>query len=174
MRDPIYTIGHSTHAVDVFLKLLLGAGVRNLADVRLIPKSGRYPHFSAPALGRLLALNSIVYRHFPGLGGRRKPRRDSINTAWRVEAFRGYADYIRTDPFRDSFGALLNFAAAEPTAIMCAEALWWQCHRRLLADALLVRGVPVLHIMSSTEPKPHELSEFAREVDGEVIYPGLL
>jgi uncharacterized protein (DUF488 family) len=174
MRDPIYTVGHSTRAAAAFAKLLEEHGVRQLADVRLIPKSGRYPHFGREPLSALLESRGIRYRHFPDLGGRRKPRRDSVNTAWRVEAFRGYADYMQTEPFRQAVEALLTFASTTRTTVMCAEAVWWQCHRRLLADALMVRGVPVLHILSSAAPNPHELSDFARAVDGEVIYPGLL
>ncbi|MBA2302265.1 MAG: DUF488 domain-containing protein [Acidobacteria bacterium] len=174
MREPIYTVGHSTLAAEAFVKLLQGHAVRQLADVRLIPKSGRYPHFAREALAHLLASRGITYRHFEDLGGRRKPRPDSVNTAWRVEAFRGYADYMRTDPFRRASEGLLTFAEGNRTAIMCAEAVWWQCHRRLLSDSLMVRGIPVLHILSSAAPKAHELSEFAREIEGEVVYPGLL
>ena len=174
MRDPVYTIGHSTHTADAFVSLLRGHGIRQLADVRLIPKSARYPHFALERLGPFLDSHGIAYRHFSDLGGRRRPKPGSVNTAWRVEAFRGYADYMRTDPFRRALEAMLDFAKGGRTTVMCAEAVWWQCHRRLLADTLLVRGVPVLHILSSSDPKPHELSEFARETDGEVIYPGLL
>jgi uncharacterized protein (DUF488 family) len=173
MRDPIYTIGHSTHSADAFLKLLRAHEIRQLADVRLIPKSARYPHFALERLGPLLESHGIAYRHFLDLGGRRRPTRGSVNTAWRVEAFQGYADYMQTDGFRRACDALLDFAAAARTTIMCAEAVWWQCHRRLLSDALLVRGVPVLHILTAAAPKPHELSEFARELNGEVTYPGL-
>jgi uncharacterized protein (DUF488 family) len=174
MREPIYTVGHSTHAAEAFIQLLEQHGVKQVADVRLIPKSSRHPHFAGEALARLLEPRGIAYRHFVDLGGHRKPQANSVNTAWRVEAFRGYADYMRTDPFRKATEALLTFADAGRTTVMCAESVWWQCHRRLLSDALLVRGVPVLHILSGAAPKPHELSEFAREVDGEVIYPGLL
>ena len=174
MREPIYTIGHSTQAAETFVTLLEGHGVGQLADVRLIPKSSRHPHFGREALAHLLGSRGITYRHFEDLGGHRKPRPDSINTAWRVDAFRGYADYMRTEPFRRASDALLAFADARRTAVMCAEALWWQCHRRLLSDSLMVRGIPVLHILSSAAPNAHELSEFARESDGEVIYPGLL
>jgi uncharacterized protein (DUF488 family) len=173
MHDPIYTIGHSTHAADTFLKLLRAREIRQLADIRLIPKSARYPHFALERLGPFLESHGIAYRHFPDLGGRRRPKRGSVNTAWRVDAFRGYADYMQTDPFRQACEGLLDFAAAGRTTVMCAEAVWWQCHRRLLSDALLVRGVPVLHILPPAALKPHELSEFAREVDGQVIYPGL-
>jgi uncharacterized protein (DUF488 family) len=174
MRRAIYTLGHSTHAADSFLSLLRAHEIRRIADVRLIPKSARYPHFAAERLAPLLESAGVEYRHFPALGGHRRPRRDSINTAWRVDAFRGYADYMATEAFRGAVESLLEFSEEGRTAAMCAEAVWWQCHRRLLADALLVRGVPVLHILSTAAPKPHELSEFARELDGQVIYPGLL
>jgi uncharacterized protein (DUF488 family) len=174
MRDPIYTVGHSIHTADAFLTLLERHVIRQVADVRLIPKSARHPHFARERLGPLLESNGILYRHFPDLGGRRKPQPDSVNSAWRVEAFRGYADYMRSDAFRLALEQLLSFADSARTAVMCAEAMWWQCHRRLLADMLLVRGVPVLHILSTVARKPHELSEFAREHEGGVIYPGLL
>jgi len=173
MRDPIYTIGHSRQSAADFLSLLQGHAIRLLADVRRLPQSARYPHFGQERLAAQLGANGIVYRHFPDLGGHRRPEPDSVNTAWRVEAFRGYADHMRSDRFRIAADDLLDFASGARTAVMCAEAVWWQCHRRLLADALLVRGVPVLHILSSVAPKAHELSEFARELDGEVIYPGV-
>ncbi|HJR58421.1 MAG TPA: DUF488 domain-containing protein [Vicinamibacterales bacterium] len=174
MRDPIYTVGHSTQTAEAFGRLLEKHGIRQLADVRLIPKSARYPHFAREPLAAFLERRGIAYQHFVDLGGRRKPLPDSVNTAWRVEGFRGYADYMRTARFRQAIDRLLAFASQARTSVMCAEAVWWQCHRRLLADALLVRGVPVLHILASGAAGPHELSEFAREVEGELIYPGLL
>lgn len=174
MRDPLFTVGHSTHKAEAFLTLLQSHGVRQLADVRLIPKSARHPHFGQEPLRTFLEAHGITYRHFQDLGGHRRPRPDSVNTAWRVLAFRGYADHMRTDAFRHAIKDLLTFASSGRTSVMCAEAVWWRCHRRLIADALLVAGIPVLHILSSAAPKAHELSEFAREVDGEVIYPGLL
>ena len=170
----IYTIGHSTRTAEEFLELLTAYGIRQLADVRTIPRSRRHPQFSSDALESFLAANGIMYRHFPGLGGLRKPKPDSGNTAWRSEGFRGYADYMQTAQFREALDDLERFAAVATTAAMCAEAVWWQCHRRLLSDALLVRDVPVRHILSAKEAKPHELSEFAREKDGGVTYPGLL
>ena len=173
MHEPIYTVGHSIHSADAFVTLLRTHGILQLADVRLIPKSRRYPHFCSEPLEAVLAAAGIRYRHFPDLGGRRRPRPDSVNTAWKVETFRGYADYMQTPRFRDALEDLLTFAE-ERTAIMCAEAVWWQCHRRLLADQLLVNGIPVLHILSTASPKPHELSEFARESGDGLIYPGLL
>jgi uncharacterized protein (DUF488 family) len=170
----IYTIGHSTHPADVFLDLLRAHGVEQLADVRTVPRSKRHPQFERDALDRFLARSGIRYRHFPGLGGLRKPRPDSRNTAWQHAGFRGYADYMQTTQFETAVAELEAFAALGPTAVMCAEAVWWRCHRRLLADALFVRGVEVRHILSLAEPKPHELSDFARPHGSTVTYPGLL
>jgi uncharacterized protein (DUF488 family) len=170
----IYTIGHSTRKAEEFLTLLTAHRIEQIADVRTVPKSKRHPHFSSEQLGRFLGVHEIVYRHFPSLGGLRKPRSDSINTGWQHPGFRGYADHMQSQGFEEGLDLLLTFARAGRTAVMCAEAAWWQCHRRLLADALIVRGVPVLHIVSSAEPKPHELSAFARPEGRKVIYPGLL
>ena len=116
----------------------------------------------------------LVYEWFPELGGRRTPNSESPNTAWRSAAFRGYADYMATAPFLQSVESLLALSATGATAVMCAEAKWWQCHRRLLADTLVARGIPVFHILSAAAPKPHELSEFAVVEDGRVTYPGLI
>jgi uncharacterized protein (DUF488 family) len=170
----IFTIGHSTRSTDEFAGLLVAHGIRQVADVRTVPRSRRHPHFGGDALANFLAERGITYRHFPALGGLRRPRPDSINTAWQHPGFRGYADHMQTVEFRQGLTALSQFASSCPTTVLCAEAVWWQCHRRLLADALIVRGIPVLHILSKAEPKPHELSEFAREEGGGVIYPGLL
>lgn len=170
----IFTIGHSTHTAEVFLDLLAAHEVRQLADVRTVPRSRRHPHFGKEALAGHLGARDVRYRHFPALGGLRKPLPNSINTGWRHPSFRGYADHMQTEEFRRGIEDLLTFAQAARTAIMCAEAVWWQCHRQLLADALLVRGVPVRHILPGAEPKVHQLSQFAR-VDAEgVTYPGLL
>ena len=169
----IYTIGHSTHSADAFLALLRMHGVTQLADVRTMPMSRRYPHFNKDSLEKFLAASGIRYRHLGGLGGLRKPKRDSTNTAWKHPSFRGYADYMETEPFERAFRELVVFASAGPTAVMCAEAVWWRCHRQLLADALLVQGVPVWHIVGAGA-KPHEMSAFARIRDGKVIYPALL
>ena len=169
----IYTIGHSTHSADAFLALLRMHGVTQLADVRTMPMSRRHPHFNKDSLEKFLAASGIRYRHLGGLGGLRKPRRDSTNTAWKHPSFRGYADYMETEAFDRAFRELVGFASAGPTAVMCAEAVWWRCHRQLLADALLVQGVPVWHIVGAGA-KPHEMSAFARIRDGKVIYPALL
>jgi uncharacterized protein (DUF488 family) len=170
----IFTIGHSTRTVDEFAALLRIHGIGQIADIRTVPQSTRHPHFSRDALAAFLAAHGCAYRHFPGLGGLRRPRPDSINTAWRNPGFRGYADHMQTSAFREALTELAQFASVVSTSVLCAEAVWWQCHRRLLADALVVRGLAVRHILSSHAAKPHELSEFAR-VDGDgVIYPGLL
>jgi uncharacterized protein (DUF488 family) len=170
----IYTIGHSIHPAEQFLALLRAHEVRQVADIRTVPKSRRHPQFNRDALETFLRGHDIAYRHFPALGGLRKPRRDSVNTGWRHPGFRGYADHMQTADFCAGVEALLAFTAAARTTVMCAEALWWQCHRQLLADALLARGVPVRHILGTADAKLHHLSDFARLENGRVTYPGLL
>jgi uncharacterized protein (DUF488 family) len=170
----IYTIGHSTRSLDEFIALLHAHEVVKLGDIRSIPRSRRHPHFALDALSVSLPEARVTYRHFPGLGGHRKARRDSPNTAWRHEGFRGYADYMRTPEFELALDELVGFAADDRTAILCAEAVWWRCHRQLTADALVARGVEVRHIMSDRASPPHALTEFARVVGGKVTYPGLI
>jgi uncharacterized protein (DUF488 family) len=170
----IHSIGHSTHSADDFAALLRTHGIRQLADVRSIPHSRRHPHFGKDALDAFLGLHGIAYRHFPGLGGRRRPGPDSTNSAWREDGFRGYADYMQTPEFDAAVESLIRLAETAQTVVMCAESVWWRCHRRLLSDALLVRGVHVFHILSAAPAKPHELSEFACVAAGTVTYPGLL
>ena len=175
MPSIIHTIGHSTRALDELVAMLAAHGVVTLADVRRYPASRRHPHFNADVLAENLPAAGIRYVPFRTLGGRRTalPLRESSNTGWRVEGFRGYADYMQTRDFACALDELMSLAAAEPTAIMCAEALHWRCHRSLIADALLARGWNVLHI---TGPDPttaarHALRDFAK-VDGETItYP---
>jgi uncharacterized protein (DUF488 family) len=169
----IYTIGHSTRSAEAFVELLRVHAIGQIADIRTIPYSRRHPHFSKEVLESYLEREGFGYRHFPALGGLRKSRRDSPNTALRHPGFRGYADYMGTQAFTEGVESLLPFTAVRATALMCAESVWWQCHRRLLADALVVRGFEVRHILSSAGPKPHELSEFARVDGGVVTYPGL-
>jgi uncharacterized protein (DUF488 family) len=170
----IYTIGHSTRTAEDFVALLQAHGITQLVDVRTFPMSRRLPHFNREPLAAMLRQHGIDYRHLPALGGRRRPRPDSINGAWQHESFRGYADHMATPEFAAGLEELLPIAAQAPTAIMCAEAVWWQCHRRLVADALVARDVPVFHIMSAERAKPHELTSFAVVRDGQVTYPGLL
>jgi uncharacterized protein (DUF488 family) len=170
----IYTIGHSTRSAEAFVDLLRVHEIRQIADVRTVPRSRRHPHFSREALDALLKSNGITYLHIPELGGLRKPRPDSVNTAWQEPGFRGYADHMQTPTFHAGMEALLLFAERGRTSLMCAEAVWWQCHRRLLSDALVARGVTVGHILSPAAPKPHELNEFAKVAGATVTYPGLL
>jgi uncharacterized protein (DUF488 family) len=170
----VLTIGHSTRSADEFLALLRAHGVTGVADVRTIPKSRRHPHFSSEALAVFLPAHDIAYERFPGLGGLRKPRADSINSGWRHPSFRGYADHMGTREFGEALEALLAFAEKFFAAVMCAESQWWRCHRQLIADALLARGVAVGHIMSAARAPRHELTSFARLEGRDVRYPGLL
>jgi uncharacterized protein (DUF488 family) len=170
----ILTIGHSTRSLDDFIALLHAHEIKQLGDVRTVPKSRRHPHFAGDALARSLPTAGIAYRHLPALGGLRKPRRDSTNSAWRHEGFRGYADYMASNEFSAGIDDLIAWADVSPTAVMCAEAVWWRCHRQLIADALVARGVAVQHIQTPTSAPAHKLTEFAR-VDGiRVGYPGLV
>jgi uncharacterized protein (DUF488 family) len=170
----VFSIGHSTHPADVFAQLLRRHQVVQLADVRTVPRSRRHPHFSREVLPAYLEERGIVYRHFPALGGLRRPRRDSPNTGWQHPSFRGYADHMASSEFRSAVDELGEWAARGVTAVMCAEALWWQCHRRLLADALVVRGWPVWHILASGALSAHELTPFARIRADDISYPGFL
>ena len=176
----IYSIGHSTRSLDEFVALLTAHAITRLADVRTVPRSRRHPHFSAEALAVSLPASGVAYRHFPGLGGLRKPRRDSRNMAWRHEGFRGYADHMETDGFERALTDLIGWASASASGsevprlvMMCAEAVWWRCHRQMIADALVARGIDVRHITAPAAPPAHELTDFARVVDGRVRYPGV-
>jgi len=167
----IWTIGHSTRAIDEFISLLEENEIRMLADVRAWPGSKRYPQFNKDALAESLTAHAIRYEHFPELGGKRKSKADSRNTAWRDASFRGYADYMETEQFQKAIERLLDVAAgAGPTAIMCAEAVWWRCHRSLVADYLKVRGVEVLHILGANKIEPHPYTSAARIVNGDLSY----
>lgn len=168
----IYTIGHSTRSFDELVELLRGHGVRSVADVRAIPRSRRFPHFNAEHLAAELPVRGIEYIPFAGLGGRRRPSSDSINTAWRNESFRAYADYMQTPPFADALAELIARAQRAPTAIMCSEAVPWRCHRSLIADALVARGWRVLDITSLAKAREHKVPEFARVEGDRVTYPG--
>ena len=170
----IYTIGHSTRPLDEFLALLRVHGVAHVVDVRRYPGSRRYPQFGREALAAALADAGVGYEHAPDLGGRRAARPDSGNTAWRSAAFRGYADYMETQPFQTALALLLDVARARPTAVLCAEAVPWRCHRHLIADALVASGEPVGHILSDATPQPHRLSAHARVLaPGRVWYPAV-
>ncbi|KRE25737.1 DNA repair protein [Mycobacterium sp. Soil538] len=167
----LYTVGHSTRPIDEFVSLLHEFGVEVLADIRTVPKSRRNPQFHQDELSVSLPAAGIEYRHLAGLGGLRRPVRDSPNGAWRNDSFRGYADYMGTPSFEAALGELIDLSTERVTAIMCAEAVYWRCHRSLVADALLVRGVDVRHIMGPGSVKPARLTSFAH-VDGtRVVYP---
>ena len=186
----IWTIGHSTRTIDEFISLLEKNEIKLLADVRAWPGSKRYPQFNKDALAESLNPHGIRYEHFPELGGKRKSKPDSRNTAWRNASFRGYADYMETEQFQKGIERLLNvagqgaaaWAAAEvkhdgweavtpcPTAIMCAEADWWRCHRSLIADYLKARGMEVLHVLVANRVEPHPYTSAARIVNGELSY----
>lgn len=172
MSDPqrIWTLGHSTHSSDEFLALLGAHQVESVADVRRFPASRRYPQFNEAEMKRWLARDERGYRWFEALGGRRTPSEDSINTAWRNASFRAYADYMATEEFATAFAELLAFATRQRTAVMCAEAAWWSCHRALISDALTFRGVEVIHILSGTQTKVHPYTAAASIVDGRLSY----
>ncbi len=144
----IWTIGHSTRPLEAFLALLETHRIKLLADVRLLPGSRRHPHFNREPLAASLAEHQITYAHFPELGGRRKTRPDSPHTAWRNLSFRGYADHMETEEFGRGIARLTDLTdTTGPAALMCAEAVWWSCHRSLISDYLKARGIEVLHIL---------------------------
>jgi uncharacterized protein (DUF488 family) len=171
----IWTIGHSTREIDIFISLLKENEINLVADVRMYPGSKRYPQFGREALAKSLSESGIRYEHFPELGGRRKPKPDSKNTAWRNEMFRGYADYMQTEDFRKGIARLLDLDhSIGPTAITCAEAVWWRCHRSLISDYLKARSIEVLHILDHNKVEPHPFTSAARIVNGELSYAALL
>src|SRR6266849_2333640 len=167
----ILTIGHSTRSIDEFLEILRAHGIERLVDVRTIPKSRRVPQFNSESIAASLRGQGIDYLHMKSLGGLRHPNKDSVNLGWRNASFRGYADYMATDDFRASLERLLELAREKRTAIMCAEAVPWRCHRSLIGDALLVRGVKVEDIQSATSIRPHEMTPFARVEPPNFVYP---
>jgi len=167
----IFTLGHSTHSIGEFIGLLQAFGVKQLIDIRKLPGSERYPQFNQDRLKESLAANGICYRHMMGLGGLRKPKADSINRGWKNMGFRGYADYMQTEAFEEELGQLVKWAEELPTALMCAEALPWKCHRSLLSDALDARKVKVRHILSFTQASAHRRTSFAKVRKGKVSYP---
>jgi uncharacterized protein (DUF488 family) len=168
----IFTVGHSTRTEEEFIDILRAHGIRRLVDVRRYPGSRRHPHFSRESLARTLPARGIAYEHAPALGGRRTPAADSVNTAWRSASFRAYADYMATPEFQAALAGVTAGADELTTAIMCAEAVPWRCHRQLIADTLIARGHDVQNILSATRAEPHRLNEHARTgADGAVTYP---
>ena len=169
----IYTIGHSTRSLDELVQALRSFGVRTLVDIRTVPRSRHVPQFNADSLRRTLPNRRIRYRQLKALGGLRKPRPDSTNTAWRNTGFRGFADYMETPEFEEALGELRALAReAGPVVIMCAEAVPWRCHRSLVADALIARGDEVVDIMGPGSGRPHTLTPWAKVDGGRVTYPG--
>ena len=167
----IWTIGHSTRSVDEFMTLLQGNEIELLADVRAWPGSKRSPQFNKAALAQSLNVLGMSYEHFPELGGKRKPNPDSHNTAWRNASFRGYADYMETTQFQAGIERLLGAVNERGrTAIMCAEAVWWRCHRSLIADYLKERGIVVRHVLGANNVEPHPYTSAARIMNGKLSY----
>ena len=167
----IRTIGHSTRSIDDFISLLEENGIKLLADVRSLPGSKRYPQFNKKALAESLNAHGIRYEHFPELGGRRKPKPDSRNTAWRNASFRAYADHMETEEFQKGIERLLVLAhEVGPAAVICAEAVWWRCHRSLISDYLKARGIEAVHILDANKTQPHPFTSAARIVNGELNY----
>jgi uncharacterized protein (DUF488 family) len=169
-QKTIWTIGHSTRPFDVFVGLLHHYSIQLLVDVRSFPGSRKYPQFNKEALELAIPENGIEYIHMKELGGRRKVDPNSKNTAWRHEAFRGYADYMETEAFQKGIEELEALASKKATAYMCSEAVWWRCHRSMISDILKLRGWRVLHIMSETKAEEHPYTGPARIVDGQLRY----
>lgn len=166
----IWTIGHSTRTLEEFLGLLAEYRIEAVADVRRFPGSRRYPYFAHDALAETLPAHAIAYQWLPKLGGRRRVLPDSPNTAWRNASFRGYADHMASAEFAEGWTELLSFAGNRRTTLMCAEAVWWRCHRSMLSDLLCVRGIEVIHIMDGKHTTVHPYTAPARVMDGQLTY----
>ena len=166
----LFTIGHSTRSAERFVELLQGAGVRCVWDIRSFPGSRRHPHFNAEHLAKLLPSVGIAYEHHPELGGRRRPSPEAGPSAWHNEGFRGYAEYMTTNQFRDAVTRLIEAGEGTALAIMCSEAVPWRCHRNLVSDAVVARDTEVRHILDD-RITPHTITKFALVEDGRVKYP---
>lgn len=167
----VFTIGHSTRSLEELVEMLRAHGVRRLVDVRTVPRSRHNPQFNRDTLAKALRNRRLNYRHMKALGGLRRPRPDSRNSGWRNASFRGYADYMGTDEFSQALERLVELAEEKPTAIMCAEAVPWRCHRSMIADALIVRGYDVRDIMSATNAKRRALNPMAKVEGKKITYP---
>jgi uncharacterized protein (DUF488 family) len=167
----VFTVGHSNRAIEAFLDLLRTYDIQCVADIRTVPRSRHNPQFNADALAASLAANDIDYDPLRALGGLRHARKDSPNAGWRNESFRGYADYMQTPSFAEGLERLIEISRARRTAIMCAESVPWRCHRSLVADALVVREIPVIEILSQTSWQPHTLTSFAHAEGTNITYP---
>jgi len=170
-KDAVFTVGHSTLPIERFIASLQAYGIQTLADIRTVPRSRHNPQFNSEALAAALEQAAISYVVMPALGGLRRARKDSPNTGWRNASFRGYADYMQTDAFREGLEDLIRLSKRQRVAIMCAEAVPWRCHRSLVADALGVRGIEVIEILSETSYRPHSLTPFAQVEGNAIRYP---
>jgi uncharacterized protein (DUF488 family) len=168
----VWTVGHSNHSPERLVEILKAHGIERILDVRRFPMSRKWPHFNAENLAASLPAAGIEYVGMPELGGRRKPRPDSPHTAWRADQFRGYADFMDTPEFAASLERAMAHARGRPTALMCAEALPWRCHRSLLSDAFLARGWDVREILNEKDARPRKLPNFARLEGERVVYDG--
>lgn len=166
----VWTIGHSTHPIDIFISMLQSFSIKSLIDIRHYPGSRKFPQYNKDELKNSLSENGIEYIHLVNLGGRRKPDPGSKNTAWRLAAFRGYADYMETDDFKSAAAELQQIATSDNTAYMCSEAVWWSCHRSLLSDYLKIRGWKVMHIMAVNKATEHPYTSAAKIIDGKLNY----
>jgi uncharacterized protein (DUF488 family) len=171
MVKTIWTIGHSTHPAEEFIRILKSFNIQLVADIRSLPGSNHYPQFNKEAMEVWLPENGIEYIHLKNLGGRRKVKKDSHNLGWRKDSFRGYADYMETEDFQLAVKELENIAQRKLTAIMCAEAVWWRCHRSMVADFLKFNGWKVLHILGLNKEEEHPYTQPARIVEGRLTYP---
>jgi uncharacterized protein (DUF488 family) len=167
----IFTIGHSTRPIEAFIDTLKAYNIRTLVDIRTVPRSRHNPQFSQEPLAEAVDSADIVYRYMKDLGGRRHAKKDSPNTGWRNLSFRGYADYMQSASFRVAIDELAALGAESPSVIMCAEALPWRCHRSLVGDALVVRHIPVVDILSVQKSSPHTLTDFAQVTGTQILYP---
>ncbi len=172
MTEIVYTIGHSTHPMDEFIRILTVYKIEKIVDVRTIPKSRHNPQFNEEELGKELRKQGIEYARLEGLGGLRHSTKASINTAWKNASFRGYADYMQTPEFSRALEELIDLAKEKRIAIMCAEAVPWRCHRSLIGDALLIRNIKVEDIFSESASKPHLLTGWAKVDGNKITYPG--
>jgi uncharacterized protein (DUF488 family) len=170
-RLTIFTIGHSTRPLNEFIELLRANGVKRVIDIRTIPRSRHNPQFNRDTLGPALRKSGIAYVHLKKLGGLRHAKQDSANLGWHNASFRGFADYMETPEFAAGLARAIKLAEAKPSALMCAEAVPWRCHRSLVADALVVRDIQVLDIVGTSPPKPHKLTPFARVRGVHITYP---
>jgi uncharacterized protein (DUF488 family) len=169
--SPVMTIGHSTCTLEFFIRMLKTYDVTMVVDIRTVPRSKHNPQFNKETMPDELKTAGIEYIHMLGLGGLRHPHSDSPNTGWKNNSFRGFADYMQTEEFEDNLKTLINIAGQRRIALMCAEAVPWRCHRSLIADALVIRGIQVEHIMSLSRTQPHKLTPFALVKDLCITYP---